>query len=152
MKKVLSVFIVILAFPLHTWAAAPQGKGRGKGSSVERSQQKEETGNAQGDQGRRLGQDQERIIRDWFARDSNLAGLPPGLAKREELPPGLQRQIQRNGTLPPGLQRRLQPLPQTLEQSLPELPAGLKRGVVGDDLVLIVEASQQVLDIVHDIF
>ncbi len=31
------------------------------------------------------------------------AGLPPGLAKRDELPPGLEKQLEKNGTLPPGL-------------------------------------------------
>src|SRR5690606_37311777 len=32
--------------------------------------------------------------------------LPPGLAKRDELPPGLAKQLARNGHLPPGLERR----------------------------------------------
>jgi hypothetical protein len=34
-------------------------------------------------------------------------GLPPGLAKREELPPGLEMQVEKNGSLPPGLAKRL---------------------------------------------
>ncbi len=29
------------------------------------------------------------------------ASLPPGLAKKDHLPPGLERQLQRNRTLPP---------------------------------------------------
>src|SRR5207302_1565893 len=54
--------------------------------------------------------DQERqIIGDCFVNDRG--SLPPGLAKKNHLPPGLERQLQRNGTLPPGLQRRVQPLP-----------------------------------------
>src|SRR5229473_147236 len=50
-----------------------------------------------------------RIISDCFV--DNRSDLPPGLAKRDRLPPGLERQLQRNGTLPPGLQKRVQPLP-----------------------------------------
>ncbi len=35
-------------------------------------------------------------------------GLPPGLAKRNgNLPPGLQRHVERTGELPPGLQKRM---------------------------------------------
>ncbi len=82
----------------------------------------------------------------------NLEGLPPGLAKHEELLPGLQRQLKKNGTLPPGLQKRIQPLPKDLESSLPELPTGLRRGVLGDLLVLIEENSEKIIDIVADIF
>ena len=33
-------------------------------------------------------------------------GLPPGLAKRDHLPPGLQKHLDRRGTLPPGLAKR----------------------------------------------
>ena len=43
--------------------------------------------------------------------------LPPGLAKRDTLPPGLERQLQRNGKLPPGLEKRA--LPDELKRALP---------------------------------
>lgn len=35
-------------------------------------------------------------------------GLPPGLAGRDRLPPGLERQLRETGSLPPGLQRQLE--------------------------------------------
>jgi hypothetical protein len=38
-----------------------------------------------------------RSIRSCLA--GGQSGLPPGLAKRDRLPPGLERQVQRNGTL-----------------------------------------------------
>src|SRR5687767_1826388 len=37
-----------------------------------------------------------RVIRDY----ANGGSLPPGLAKREALPPGLREQMRENGTLP----------------------------------------------------
>src|SRR4030095_16261332 len=52
---------------------------------------------------------QERqVISDCYVSDR--AGLPPGLAKKDHLPPGLERQLQRNGTLRPGMEKRVQPL------------------------------------------
>jgi hypothetical protein len=62
---------------------------------------------------------QERtVIKDWFANPKNLSGLPPGLAKREKLPPGLERQLKERGKLPPGLQKKIQPLPPELDKQL----------------------------------
>jgi len=79
-------------------------------------------------------------------------GLPPGLAKRGgSLPPGLEKQLVRNGTLPPGLEKRLEPLPVELERQLPPLAAGCgcRRGVVGTNVVLIRTRDHFVLDVFH---
>ena len=59
--------------------------------------------------------DREIIIE--FARGKR-SGLPPGLAKKDRLPPGLERQLRRNAQLPPGLQKRLTPFPSALEAEL----------------------------------
>lgn len=76
------------------------------------------------------------IISDCMA--NSYAGLPPGLAKRGgNLPPGLERQLQRNGTLPPGLQRRVQPLPGECDARLPRLPGGWVRVVLGARIMLL---------------
>lgn len=76
------------------------------------------------------------IISDCMG--NNYANLPPGLAKRGgNLPPGLERQLQRNGTLPPGLQRRVQPLPGECEARLPRLPGGWARVVLGARIMLL---------------
>ncbi len=36
-------------------------------------------------------------------------GLPPGLAKRDQLPPGLEKHLLKHGSLPPGLQKKIDP-------------------------------------------
>jgi len=41
------------------------------------------------------------VIRAWYSE--NERHLPPGLAKKDRLPPGLEKQLVRNGTLPPDL-------------------------------------------------
>lgn len=98
-----------------------------------------------------FGPDQERTIRLWFSDRSNWNDLPPGLAKRDSLPPGLQRQVRKNGTLPPGLQQRLQPLPPELEHRLPRLHEGLGRVILGRDVLLIESASSRVLDLLREV-
>jgi len=76
-------------------------------------------------------------------------GLPPGLAKRDRLPPGLERQVQRRGKLPPGLQTH--PLPRGLERRLPPLPDNYVRVRVGTDIVLMNARTRVVVDMVKDI-
>ncbi len=76
----------------------------------------------------------------------NTAGLPPGLAKRDRLPPGLERQVRRNGTLPPGLQKRVQPLPGACDARLPQLPVDWRRVILGRR-VLLLDPAQRIVDL-----
>lgn len=78
----------------------------------------------------------------------NKGGLPPGLAKRDRLPPGLQKQLDRNGRLPPGLARRA--LPADLESRLPERTDS-ERVIVDNDVVLIQKGTDLVLDVIRDV-
>lgn len=95
----------------------------------------------------RFGSDEIRLIRAWFGDTRNLEGLPPGLAKRESLPPGLERQLQRNGTLPPGLESKTHRLPVDLEGRLPAPPPGTSRIFIGGRVILRDDASALILDI-----
>jgi hypothetical protein len=99
-----------------------------------------------------FGPGQERLIREWFSTQSNYSSLPPGLAKRDKLPPGLQRQLQRNGTLPPGLQKRVQPLPLALEQQLPPITVGMRRVVLSGNVILLEVATARIVDLIRDVF
>ena len=83
-------------------------------------------------------------IRRYFGKQ-----LPPGLAKRDELPPGLKKQLVTRGTLPPGLSG--QPLPGDLERRLSRLPEGYVRLRVGTDVVLLDRKTRGILDLVKDI-
>ncbi|MGE0406280.1 MAG: hypothetical protein AB7O65_08275 [Candidatus Korobacteraceae bacterium] len=86
-----------------------------------------------------------RVILGCFG-DGGRNGLPPGLAKRDRLPPGLERQVQRNGTLPPGLQKKVQPLPRSCEARLSPLPEQWARGVL-NGRVLLLDARFRILDL-----
>jgi len=88
----------------------------------------------------------QRLIRSHF-RGRGGRGLPPGLAKRNgNLPPGLEKQIQRNGVLPPGLQKRAEPFPMELSRQLPRLPAGYSRVII-EGRAMNVGSDNRVVDI-----
>jgi hypothetical protein len=84
-----------------------------------------------------------QIIRACFA--DGRSGLPPGLAKRDRLPPGLEKQLRRKGTLPPGLQKKVQPLSASCEARLPRLPRDWSR-VVLSGRILLLDAAHRILD------
>jgi len=88
-------------------------------------------------------------IRNYYRDPKKGKTIPPGLAKKQELPPGLQKHIEKNGKLPPGLEGRR--LPQDLEGTLPHLPAGFVRLQVGGDIVLLNEKTRVVLDVIWDV-
>lgn len=76
-------------------------------------------------------------------------GLPPGLAKRGELPPGLARQLKEKGRLPAGLAKR--DLPEDLMAKLDKRPPSQEVTVVGGDVVLADVATGVILDVIKDV-
>ncbi len=87
------------------------------------------------------------VIRDYYHH--RRASLPPGLAKKKQLPPGLRKQVERNGHLPPGLEG--QRLPRDLETRLAGLEDGYVRVRVGADIVLMERDTRLVMDVVKDV-
>ncbi len=71
--------------------------------------------------------------------------LPPGLAKRGELPPGLAKQLTRKGHLPPGLDKR--DLPPDLLSQLPPIQPDYRYLVVDDKVMLVRRATNVILDV-----
>jgi hypothetical protein len=85
-----------------------------------------------------------RIISECFVDDRG--NLPPGLARRDHLPPGLERHVQRNGTLPPGLERRVQSMPDQCAARLPRLPRDWSRVMLGGR-VLLLDPNMRIVDL-----
>ena len=110
-----------------------------------------------------IGELEKRIIRSYYERQLVVyqqspqwhehkknkkhkhKDLPPGLAKKGTLPPGLAKQLARNGHLPPGLEKRS--LPHDLLVELPPLQPGYKYVIVDDRVMLIKAASNLILDV-----
>lgn len=84
-----------------------------------------------------------------YYKNSNRKQTPPGLAKKNKLPPGLQKQVLKNGKLPPGLRGRY--LPYDLERELDYLPRNYVRIRVGEDIVLMDISTKIILDVIKDI-
>ena len=114
-----------------------QGKGKGKGHNKHDDDQDEQ-----------YYRDRDREeARGWY--NEHESNLPPGLAKKDRLPPGLEKQLVRNGTLPPGLQKWIQPCPPELVRVLPPPPPDCAHVLVAGHIVLLNRRTNSVLDIVH---
>jgi hypothetical protein len=85
--------------------------------------------------------------RDWYYE--NEGHLPPGLAEKDQLPPGLEKQLVRRGSLPPGLQKRIQPCPEELVRRLPPPPPDCANVIIGGHVVLLNHKTNIVVDIFH---
>jgi hypothetical protein len=147
----------LAALGLAIWLVAAGAVGAGQGRHLGQENKSHDDEAAEGEQGRGKGHRayqfdarEREIISGYYANPDR--GLPPGLAKRGgDLPPGLEKQLVRNGTLPPGLQKRLEPLPAQLERELPPLPTdcGCRRGFIGPNVVLVHNGSYFILDVFH---
>lgn len=131
------LFGLVSTFALAQGNGNGYGKGRGKGHG-KHGDDDEQTG---------YYRDHDRDIREWY--DDHQTNLPPGLAKRDQLPPGLEKQLVRRGTLPPGLQKRIQPCPPDLERRLPPPPPDSAHVVIGGHIVLLNRKTNLVIDIFH---
>ena len=85
------------------------------------------------------------VIRGWYSE--NERHLPPGLAKKDRLPPGLEKQLARNGTLPPGLEKRWYPAPVELERRLPPPPPDCAHVLISGHIVLLNRKTNLIVDV-----
>lgn len=93
-----------------------------------------------------IGERDRAIIARYYERYRYGKKVPPGLARRNGgLPPGLAKRDR----LPPGLEGR--GLPQDLERELSPVPRGYVRVVLGRDIVLMESKTRVVIDIYRDI-
>lgn len=133
MKRWLLVTAALFALATNLAFADKKGHGHGKHEKDD-------------DHGRFSDHDHD-VIRGWY--HDHDRDLPPGLAKKDRLPPGLEKQLVVRGTLPPGLRKKMQPCPEELERRLPPPPIGYEHTVIGGHLVLVNQKTFVVLDIFH---
>jgi Ni/Co efflux regulator RcnB len=142
--------IAILSMVLSTTIAVAQDHGNGHQKHDRDDDDDRGNGHGKGHEkghGRETYSDHDGDIHDWYR--AHYSNLPPGLAKRDRLPPGLERQLVVSGTLPPGLQKKMQPCPRELEIMLPPPPPNYAHFVIGGNLVLVNRANFQIADVFH---
>jgi Ni/Co efflux regulator RcnB len=132
---------------------AVQGRGNGNGNGHGKHDRDDDDDEGKGkDKGRGHGHqgysdhDRDQARRWYYDHQSNL---PPGLAKRDRLPPGLERQLVVRGTLPPGLQKKMVRVPDDLERTLPPPPPDCRHVFIGGSLVLVNVKTFGVVDVFH---
>ena len=136
----------ILSLALCSTSPLAQAQEHGHGHDKHDRDDDEDQDHAHGHDRDRYA-DRNEQIGGWYREHSR--DLPPGLAKRDRLPPGLERQLVIHGTLPPGLQKKIQPCPPDLERVLPPSPPNYSHVVIGGNLVLLNRVNFQVADVFH---
>lgn len=166
-RLLLSTFVLISSLTIglpSAYADAAQGKGKGNGNGngkgkgngnqAQKHEQKAKPAkavvvNPPGNGGVIVDRDGHvRLIREY----GHAGSLPPGLAKRQVLPPGLREQLRENGTLPPGLQKYWVPVPAPLAVRLPAVPQYHERYFVGDDLIVVNSRTNQVVAVIRNVW
>lgn len=131
------VAIVLCALAWTGGIALAQGRGHDKEKHGDRDDHKDYSYN-----------DHDReAFRVWYSNHEDH--LPPGLAKRDQLPPGLERQLVVRGTLPPGLRKKVQPAPVELVRELPPPPPDCDNVVIGGHIVLLNRKTSMIMAVFH---
>ncbi len=142
MKALRFIFSALLGILLLSGPAFAQGNsqghGHGKGHDKHHDDDREDHDRYHYDHNR-------EAVRGWYFE--NEGHLPPGLAKKDRLPPGLEKQLVRNGTLPPGLQKHLYPVPVELERRLPPPPPDCAHVLISGHIVLLNRRTNLIVDV-----
>jgi hypothetical protein len=124
------------AVVLATGAATAFAKEKGRGHGKEKQQAKREF---------RAYNDDRAALLSWYEGRRN--NLPRGLAKRDQLPPGLENQLVVNGTLPPGLRKKMRRCPRDLARLLPPPPPDCRHVLIGGRILLVNRRTFAILDV-----
>jgi Ni/Co efflux regulator RcnB len=132
------------ALSLSASMAVAQGHGRGHDKDKHDHDRDEHRARVEE---RHSYREHDRELHEWYRAHYNH--LPPGLAKKDRLPPGLERQLVVRGTLPPGLRGYMRPCPVEVVHYLPPAPVGYMHTVIGGNIVLVNKSNFLVVDVFH---
>lgn len=143
------------AFATPALAEHP-GHGHGKGhkhhdesgQDEDRNEDRGDRGD-RGDHGRREFDDNERDQIRGFYRDNpeERERLPPGLAKKNKIPPGWEKKIGRGQRIPDDIWVQRVPVPREVVLKLPvPPPPGVVLVRVQDHVLRVIEKTHEVLD------
>src|SRR5229473_4102495 len=150
--------IAILALSTSVALAQHEGHGHGRGHDKHGNEDEDNDNDRKGDSdkehghkghghGRGYDDRDHQVMHGWY--EGHRGNLPPGLAKKDRLPPGLERQLELRGTLPPGLRGRIYAVPVDLERELPPPPPNCEHVFIGGHVVLLNRSTFVVVDVFH---
>jgi len=150
--------IAILALSTSVALAQHEGHGHGRGHDKHGNEDEDNDNDRKGDSdkehghkghghGRGYDDRDHQVMHGWY--EGHRGNLPPGLAKKDRLPPGLERQLELRGTLPPGLRGRIYAVPVDLERELPPPPPNCEHVFIGGHVVLLNRRTFVVVDVFH---
>lgn len=88
----------------------------------------------------------------WKKKDKQL---PPGLQKKVdrggELPPGWQKKLEIGSTLETDLDEQARSLPEEILKRLPQAPENTEIIQIGDEIVRVIENTREIVDILSNI-
>ena len=152
--------IAILALSTSMALAQHEDHGHGRGHDKHGNEDGDHDNDRKGDSysnkehgnkghgyGHRYDDRDHQVMHGWY--EGHRGNLPPGLAKKDRLPPGLERQLELRGTLPPGLRGRIYAVPVDLERELPPPPPNCEHVFIGGHVVLLNRRTFVVVDVFH---
>jgi hypothetical protein len=148
--KKTTIVLAALALALSAPAMADHprkgGKGKDKSASAEMHQdQGRNKGKGQG--GKKFnGDERDEIVRYFGAHPSAREQLPPGLARKNKIPPGWQKKIGVGQRIPDDVWAYRVPLPHEVLVKLPPPPPGVIHVRIHDHVLKVIEETHEVLD------
>ena len=147
--RLISPVVLAVALAIAPSSAVAQGRGHGHAKPDKKHNGPTHSHDAPAHEAVAFDRDGHvRVIHEY----AHAGTLPPGLAKRQSLPPGLRAQIHERGALPPGLQKRLIAVPAPLATRLPPVPPYYHRYFAGDDLVVLDDHTHRIVAFVPDVW
>ena len=139
-------FGAVVILGIATSAAYPQGNGNGHGKGHDKD--KHSDGNDDRDDrvyAYSYSKHDRDELNDWY--DHHRGNLPPGLAKKDRLPPGWEKKMVVHQVMPVEYREYVRPAPLEVVHVLPPPPPDCEHVVVGGHIVLMNRKTSVVLDI-----
>ena len=146
MRKSLTVLLTALALALAAPAMADHPRKGGKGKGKDNSAAEYAKDGKKGGGKKFSGDERDEIVHYFDANPSARSQLPPGLAKKNKIPPGWQKKISVGQRIPDDVWVHRVPLPHEILVKLPPPPPGVIHVRIQDHVLKVIEKTHEVLD------